>query len=175
MDSPNSSPDQEKQRGQQPSELSVLNDKDNTLESSDHIPLLPSSSQHEEETRHTLATEAFQPILKVLADLERDDPKFAFPAARLVGLYRRLRESCVSKHIDVQKLDQSNQTLKEAETHLRKERDGLQLHHEKQLARLRFFEQALESSRERLISLLDDWNYPLSPNLTGLRDVAREE
>jgi hypothetical protein len=28
----------------------------------------------------------------VLADLECDDPKFAFPAARLVGLYQRLWE-----------------------------------------------------------------------------------
>jgi hypothetical protein len=122
-----------------------------------------------------LATEPFQPILKVLADLERDDPKFAFPATRPVGLYRRLWESCVSKHIDGQKLQRSNQILKEADTHLRKERDGLQLHHKKQVARLRFFEQALESSRERLISLLDDWNYPSSPNLTGLSDVVREE
>jgi hypothetical protein len=81
----------------------------------------------------------------------------------------------VSKHIDVQRIDQSNEILKEAGTYLRKERDGLQLHHEKQLARLRFFGQALESSRERLISLLDDWNYPYSPNLAGLSDVAREE
>jgi hypothetical protein len=40
--------------------------------------------------------------LKVLADLERDDHKFAFLATRLVGLYRRLWESCVSKHIDGQ-------------------------------------------------------------------------
>jgi hypothetical protein len=40
-----------------------------------------------------------QPILKVLADLKRDDPKFAFPAARLVGLYRRLWESCVSAKV----------------------------------------------------------------------------
>ncbi|KAI1828787.1 hypothetical protein DTO027I6_10283 [Penicillium roqueforti] len=175
MDSPNSSPDQEKQGEQQPSELPMLNDKDHNLESSDHVPPLPSPSQHEEVTRHTLATEPFQPMLKVLADLARDDPKFAFPAARLVGLYRRLWESCVSKHIDVQKIDQSNGILKEAGTYLRKERDGLQLHHEKQLARLRFFRQALESSRERLISLLDDWNYPYSPNLAGLSDVAREE
>jgi hypothetical protein len=97
----------------------------------------------------------------VLADLERDDPKFAFPAARLIGLHRRLWESCVSKHIDVQKIEQSNEIMKEAGTYLRKERDGLQLHHEKQLA--------------RLISLLDDWNYPYSPNLAGLSDVAREE
>ncbi|CAP86914.1 hypothetical protein EN45_043900 [Penicillium chrysogenum] len=175
MDSPNSSSDQEKQGEQQPNELPILNDKGNNVDPSDHVPPLPSHSQHEVVTRHTLATEPFQPILKVLADLERDDPKFAFPAARLVGLYRRLWESCVSKHIDVQKIEQSNEILKEAGTHLRKERDGLQLHHKKQVARLRFFEQALESSRERLISLLDDWNYPYSPNLAGLTDVAREE
>ena len=81
----------------------------------------------------------------------------------------------MSKHVDGQKLQQSNQTLKEADTYLREERGGLQLHHEKQLARLRFFEQALETFRERLISLLDDLNYPLSPNLTGLPDVAKEE
>jgi hypothetical protein len=81
----------------------------------------------------------------------------------------------VSKHIDGQKLEKSNQNLKKAGTHLRKERDGLQLRHDKQLARLRFFEHALESSRERLANLLDDWNYPYSPNLTGLSDVAREE
>ncbi|CAG8138369.1 unnamed protein product [Penicillium nalgiovense] len=175
MDSPNSSPDQEKQGEQQPNELPIFNDKDNNVEPSDHVPPLTSPSQHEEVTRHALATEPFQPTLTVLADLERDDPKFAFPAARLVGLYRRLWESCVSKHIDVQKIDQSNEILKEAGTYLRKERDSLQLHHEKQLARLRFFGQALESSRERLISLLDDWNYPYSPNLAGLTDVAREE
>ncbi|CAG8897916.1 unnamed protein product [Penicillium nalgiovense] len=174
MVSPNSSPDQEKGE-QQPNELPILNEKDHNLEPSDHVPPLPSPSQHEEVTRHTLATEPFQPILKVLADLERDDPKFAFPAARLVGLYRRLWESCVSKHIDGQELQQSNQTLREAGTHLRKERDGLQLRHDKQLARLRFFEQALESSRERLTSLLDDWNYPYGPNLAGLTDVAREK
>ena len=113
--------------------------------------------------------------MKVLADLERDDPKFAFLATRLVGLYRCLWKSCVSKHIDGQELQQSNQILREAGTHLRKERDGLQLCHDKQLARLRFLEQALESSRERMISLLDDWNYPYSANLAGLTDIAREE
>jgi hypothetical protein len=130
--------------------------------------------QQEEETRHSLATEPFQPILKVLADLERDDPKFAFPAAQLVGLYRRLWESCVSKHIDGQKLEQDNLVLKEAGAHLRKERDGLQVRHDKQLSRLRFFEQALNLSRERLTSVLDDWNHPSRLNLAGSSNDARE-
>ncbi|KAK9846789.1 hypothetical protein MYU51_000757 [Penicillium brevicompactum] len=155
----------------QTSELPIFSEKDNSQESSDHVPL-PSPSQQKAATRHTLATEPFQPILKVLADLERDDPNFAFPAARLVGLYRRLWESCVSKHIDGQKLEQSNRILKEAGTRLRKESDGLQLRHDKQLFRLRFFEQALDLSRERLVSVLGDWNHPLRLNLAGFSDNA---
>ncbi|CAG8103348.1 unnamed protein product [Penicillium salamii] len=94
MDAQISSKDQEIGGDQPPSELRTLSEKDKSRESYDHVPL------QEAETRHTLATEPFQRILQVLADLERDDPKFAFPAARLVGLYRRLWGSCVSKHID---------------------------------------------------------------------------
>ncbi|KAI3286495.1 hypothetical protein DTO002I6_8166 [Penicillium roqueforti] len=159
MDVLNSAPHQEKEGDPPPRELPILGEKDKSQESSDHVPL-PSPSQQEAGTRHTLATEPFEPILKVLADLERDDPKFAFPAARLVGLYRRLWESCVSKHIDGEKLEQDNLVLKEAGTHPRQKRDGLQLRHDKQLSRLRFFEQALDLSRERLVSVLDDWNHP---------------
>ncbi|CAG7949921.1 unnamed protein product [Penicillium salamii] len=169
MDGQNSSTDQEKDGDQQPSVLPILSEKDKSQESSDHVPL-PSPSQQEVDTRHTLATEPFQPILKVLADLERDD----LPAARLVGLYRRLWESCVSKHIDGEKLEQNNQKLKEASMKLSNERDGLQLLHDKQLPRLLYIEEVLEASRERLISLLDDWNHPFRPNLTGLPDVERE-
>ncbi|KAK9846058.1 hypothetical protein MYU51_004992, partial [Penicillium brevicompactum] len=87
----------------------------------------PSLSQQEADTRHALVTKPFRPILKVLADLERDDPKFAFPAARLVGFYRRLWESCVSKQIDDQKLEQDNLALKEAGAHLRTKSNCLQL------------------------------------------------
>ncbi|CAG8080653.1 unnamed protein product [Penicillium salamii] len=174
MDAPNSSPYQEKEGDQQPSELPILDEKEKSQENSDHVPL-PSPSQQEAETRHTLATEPFQPILKVLADLESDGPKFAFPAARLVGLYRRLWESCVSKHIDGQKLEQENFVLKEAGTHLRQKRDGLQVRYDKQLFRLRFFEQALDLSRERLASVIDDWNHPSTLNLARLSDNAKEK
>lgn len=62
--------------------------------------------------------------------------------------------------------------------HTSKKREAycsLQRHHEKQLAQLRFFEQAVESSRERLVSLFDDWNYPSRPKMVELPDVAREE
>jgi hypothetical protein len=121
-----------------------------------------------------LATEPFQPTLKVLADLECDDPKFAFQAARLVGLYRRLWESCVSKHIDGENLEQSNQDLKAAGAHLIKEKEGLQICHDKQLSLLRFFEQALGSSRERMTRVLDGWNHPSRLNLAGTLDIAKE-
>jgi hypothetical protein len=137
--------------------------------------LQPSPSQPEADKRLTLATEPFQPILQLLANLERDDPKFAFPAARLVGLYRRLWESCVSKHIDGQKLEQSNWILREASAQLSKERDSLQLRHDKQLSQLRDFEQALKLSRERLISVLDDWNHHPRLSLAGILDNPRGE
>ncbi|KAJ5688318.1 hypothetical protein N7536_010937 [Penicillium majusculum] len=123
MDSRNSSRGQENEGDQQL--------KRKSQESSDHV-ILPSTSQQEAETRHNLATEPLQLILKVLADLERDDTKLAFPAARLIGLYRRLWESY--------KLEQHNLVLKEAGAHLRKERDRVQLHHDKQLSRLWVFE-----------------------------------
>ncbi|KAJ9481252.1 hypothetical protein VN97_g12239 [Penicillium thymicola] len=173
MDPRNCSTGQEKEGDQQPSELTILGENDNSLETSDHVPL--TSSQQNADTRHTLATEPFQPILKVLADLERDDPKFAFPAGRLVGLYRRLWESCVSKYIDGQNLEEDNLVLVEAGAHLRKERDDLQVRNDKQLFRLRFYEQALELSRERLVSVLEDWNPPSRLNLAEFLDNARGE
>ncbi|KGO64392.1 hypothetical protein PITC_022420 [Penicillium italicum] len=75
----------------------------------------------------------------MLAEIEHDDPEFAFPAAQLAGFYRRPWELCVSsKHINCQKIERSNQILKEADTHLGKERGRLELHHDNQLSRLRF-------------------------------------
>ncbi|CAI7603379.1 unnamed protein product [Penicillium viridicatum] len=168
MDDPSHSLDQEKEGDQQASALPILIHGGNLPEGSDNIPPLAETKAH-------LAIIPFQPVLEVLADLERDGHKFVFLAARLVGLYRRLWESCVSKHIGGEKLEQSNRNLKEDGTRLKNERDSLQRHHDKQLVQLRFFEQALESSRERLVSLLDDWNYPSRPNLVELPDVARAE
>jgi hypothetical protein len=190
MDVQRSLPDPEIEEDQQPSEMPNLGEKDNSQETSDHVPPLVSETIRLQIFWLTIAalpfaagsrnkthpaTEPFQPILKVLADLESDDPKFAFPAARLVGLYRRLWESCVSKHIDGQKLVQGNLVLKEAGAHLRKERDGLEVRHDKQLYRLCFFEQALELSRERLVSVLDDWNHLSKLDLAVLPDNARGE
>ncbi|KAK9846805.1 hypothetical protein MYU51_000733 [Penicillium brevicompactum] len=145
---------QENEADQPSSELPILGEEDKSQESSDQVTF-PSPSQQEAGTRHTLATEPFQPILKVLADLESDDPNRACP------------------NIDGQKLEQDSFVLKEAGAHLRKKRDGFQARHDKQLSRLRFFEQALELSRERLASVLDDWNYPSRLSLAEFLDNAR--
>jgi hypothetical protein len=44
MDSPNSSPEQEKEGEQQPSELPLLGDKDNSQDTSDNAPPLVSET-----------------------------------------------------------------------------------------------------------------------------------
>lgn len=69
-----------------------------------------------------LATEPFQPILKMLADLEREAPKFEIPEVRLVGLYRRLWESCVSKHINGE--ERERQSDPEGDWHTPEKREG---------------------------------------------------
>lgn len=100
----------------------------------------------------------FEPAMEALARLEREDPKLAFQAARIVGLYRRLWESCTSKHIEGSKLAKANHGLRETHRHLTDERNKMQLHHDDQMARLQFFDQALESSRLRLSDILKDWD-----------------
>ncbi|KAJ5144310.1 hypothetical protein N7526_001818 [Penicillium atrosanguineum] len=111
----------------------------------------PKPSLQEATPKDVLVTEPFQPVSEALADLERDDPRLAFQAARLMGLYRRL---CV---------------------HLSNERDSLQLRHAEQLSRLRFFDQALQSSWERLTGILNDWNQLSRGDLAELVDVNRRE
>lgn len=64
-----------------------------------------SPSQQEAGLNFRLATGRFQPILKKLTNLERDDPKLAFQTARTLGLYRHTSASCVSMPLDKKKLD----------------------------------------------------------------------
>jgi hypothetical protein len=96
--------------------------------------------------------------MKALARLEREDPKLAFQAARIVGLYRRLWESCIAKHMEGNKLAKANDALKETHRKLLDEKNRMQSCHDDQIARLRFFDQALESSRLRLTDILKEWN-----------------
>ena len=96
--------------------------------------------------------------MEALARLEREDPKLAFQAARIVGLYRRLWESCTSKHIEGSKLAKANHGLRETHRYMTDERNKMQSRHDDQIARLQFFDQALESSRIRLSDILKDWD-----------------
>ncbi|OQE54875.1 hypothetical protein PENNAL_c0445G11692, partial [Penicillium nalgiovense] len=126
-------PDQDR-ADRQPSEMPMESDEAYPQAVSNSEPPL----QQEEILKEPLTIEHFQPILETLADLDRDDPKLAFQAARPVGLFRRLWASSTTK--------------------LNKQRDGFQLRPDEQLSRLSSLEQALEQTQERLISVLKDWN-----------------
>ncbi|CEJ62921.1 hypothetical protein PMG11_11406 [Penicillium brasilianum] len=123
---------------------------------------LPSSPAIPDDTeRPSLRDQPFAPAMEALARLEREDPKLAFQAARLVGLYRRLWESCMAKHMEGEKLAKVNDDLRETQQKLVNGKNKMQSSHDDQLARLHFFDQALESSRLRLTEILKEWNrYP---------------
>ncbi|KAJ5941830.1 hypothetical protein N7516_001998 [Penicillium verrucosum] len=59
-----------------------------------------------------MAVEPFRPILEVLKQIKEEDTELAFRAAHLVGYIRCLWESCVSKHTDIQQLEEENKTLR---------------------------------------------------------------
>ncbi|KAJ6016585.1 hypothetical protein N7540_011176 [Penicillium herquei] len=117
------------------------------------------------ESKESLANEPLRPALEALAELDQKDPKLAFQAARILGLYRRLWESCVSKHAECKEQAQRNHTLEEAKLHLIKERETLQRRYNEQLSHLRFFDHALHSSRERLNEILSEWKQGSSGEL----------
>jgi hypothetical protein len=138
----------------------VVSDKDNNGEPSDHVPplvsetlrlrilltvvALPFATRRRNETY--LGDRAVSTHLEGASRPRTRRSQVCISSSSTCWTLSTPTESCVSKHIDGQKLQQSNQTLEEAGASLRKERDGLQLYHEKQLARRRFFDQALESS-----------------------------
>ncbi|KAJ5569052.1 hypothetical protein N7450_011538 [Penicillium hetheringtonii] len=121
------------------------------------------------------ATEPFQPIFKMLAELEQDDPKVAFQAARILGLFRRLWESCISKHRGNERLEQTNNGLKEENVRLKNEKSRLQGYHEEQRARFDHLNHVLESSRAQLLKIRDDWERCPRSQVVGLMDCDREE
>ncbi|KAI3092592.1 hypothetical protein CBS147333_10228 [Penicillium roqueforti] len=163
MDAPEQLPDQDK-GDRQPSEMPIQSDKAYPQAVSDSQPPV----QEEASPKKTLGIEQFQPILETLADLDRDDPKLAFQAARTVGLYPRLWTSYVPKHLEGEIPDENDKTSKEATTKLS---NGLQLRPDEQLSRLYSFEQALEQTQERLIGVLKDWNQCPRSDLALLMDI----
>jgi hypothetical protein len=94
----------------------------------------------------------------MLQRLDQEDPKFAAPAARLVGLYRRLWESCVSKHVDNHRLGEATDELRNNNFQLSQERAYLKHRHEDQELRLVVFDQGLEKMRQGIAEVLRDWD-----------------
>ena len=111
-----------------------------------------------EEEKRILAVEPFQPVIETLTRLEQDDPKTAAQGARLVSLLRRLWESCVSKHIDSQRLEAGNQQLRAMNSQLHFEGDHLKLTHEDQTSHFYAVEQDLLKVRQDLLGVLKQWN-----------------
>ncbi|CAL5871613.1 uncharacterized protein PFLUO_LOCUS5866 [Penicillium psychrofluorescens] len=101
--------------------------------------------------------EPFQPVLDILERLDHADPKLAAQAARLVGLYRRLWESCVSKHLDSQRLQEANHQLRTSNVRLCQERETLKHGYEDQEALLDYFQQGLEKARNGIVDVLRIW------------------
>ncbi|KAJ5300275.1 hypothetical protein PENANT_c137G05913 [Penicillium antarcticum] len=120
-----------------------------------HLPFISSASEGE---KRALATEAFQPAIEILERMEQEDPKLAIQAARLVGLYRRLWESCISKHHAGQSLAADNNELRITNTQLFRERENLKQQQNNQIARLTLFEEALGKVREGIVGVLKDWD-----------------
>lgn len=102
------------------------------------------------------------------------DPKIAFPAARILGSYRQLWESCMSKHRGNEKLEQTNHGLKEENVRLEDEKSRLQDYYDKQRAQFDRLNQAVESSQVRLVNILDDWGHYSRSQVAELMDCDRE-
>ncbi|KXG52622.1 uncharacterized protein PGRI_095720 [Penicillium griseofulvum] len=116
------------------------------------------SQPNHDTKRNNLAVEPFQPVLEILKQLEEEDTELAFQAARLVGYYRCLWESCVSKHTDGKQLEEANEKLRAGNIQLCNEGSHLKLRQDEQVARLHSIENALDEVRGNLIGVLKVWN-----------------
>ncbi|KAJ5260668.1 hypothetical protein N7524_008607 [Penicillium chrysogenum] len=118
----------------------------------------PLPTQNHDIERQTLAVEPFRPILDVLKQIEQEDSELAFRAAHLVGYIRCLWESCVSKHTDIQRLEEENEKLRTGNIQLCNEGNRLKHCQDEQVARLHAIDDALDEVRGRLIGVLKVWN-----------------
>ncbi|KAJ5267801.1 hypothetical protein N7478_010609 [Penicillium angulare] len=118
----------------------------------------PSSTMMQEQPAKEIPDQQpFEDIQETLADLEISDPKLAFQAARLVGLYRRLWESCVSKQMREVQLVRENHSLREAIDHTQTEKHDLSIRAEELKIKLEAFDRAFESSRQQIMGIMDIW------------------
>lgn len=105
-----------------------------------------------------MTVEPFRPILEVLKQIEEEDTELALRAAHLVGYIRCLWESCVSKHTDIQQLEEENEKLRTGNIQLCNEGNRLKHCQDEQVARLHAIDDALDEVRGRLIGVLKVWN-----------------
>ena len=105
----------------------------------------------------TLVKQPFEALQATLTDLEINDPKLAFQAARIVGLFRRLWESCVSKQAREMQLTRENHSVQEAIGQLETEKDDLCLRFKELKVKLDAFNSAWESSKQRAMDIMDTW------------------
>ncbi|CAG7952775.1 unnamed protein product [Penicillium salamii] len=168
MDAPEQLPDQD-MADRQPSEMPIQSDEAYPQAVSDPEPPM----KQEACPKKPLAIEQFQSTLETLADLDRDDPKLAFQAARTVGLYRRIWASYVPRHRNGENSDENDKTSWETTIEPSNERDGLRHCPGEQLSHLYSFEQALGQTQERLIGVLKEWNQGSRSDLAMLMNIKR--
>jgi hypothetical protein len=79
----------------------------------------------------------------------------------------------MSKHTGIERLVQTNQELKGENTRLENEKGLLLAHHGEQISQFDHLNQALEASRGRLISILNDWEQCSEGQVAGLMNCER--
>ncbi|KAJ5117631.1 hypothetical protein N7448_011263 [Penicillium atrosanguineum] len=104
------------------------------------------------------AADPFRPVLEALQRLEQEDPQLASQGARLLGLFRRMWESCAAKHFDSQRLEDMNQDLRAMNANICREGDHLKHRQDEQLARFYDFEESLDQTRQDILDILKDWD-----------------
>jgi hypothetical protein len=128
-----------------------------------------------EEEKRILAVELFRPVIESLTWLEQDDPKSAAQGARLVSFYRGLWESCVSKHIDNQRLEEGNQHLRAMNSQFHHEGNHLKRRIDDQLSHLHAVEQDLMNVwHGLLLRVLKEWNSTSVGDLNVLSEPPSE-
>ncbi|KAJ5559448.1 hypothetical protein N7513_001847 [Penicillium frequentans] len=67
--------------------------------------------------------------------LEKEDPKLASQGARLLGIFRRMWESCATKNLESERIENMNQDLRAVNAQVCHEEDHLKHRQDEQLAR----------------------------------------